>query len=129
MSESHFVLCFDPVPVGRRHDGWTADRQRTFIHVLAFCGSVTIASLAAGMSRETAYRLRRRAGAESFAAAWDAALAPAPAAVDAQPAYAAAKLVPIRIGGRVVAVRREYDDRRLFNVLRAHISRGGVRCL
>jgi hypothetical protein len=31
-----------------------------------------------GMSRESAYRLRRRKGAESFAAAWDAILAACP---------------------------------------------------
>ncbi|MBV9930442.1 MAG: hypothetical protein JO013_05815 [Alphaproteobacteria bacterium] len=69
MRDSELVLAFDPVPVGRRHDGWTPERQRLFIHALALCGSVTLASLAAGMSRETAYRLRRRRGGESFAAA------------------------------------------------------------
>ena len=35
---------------------------------------VTVACEAVGMSRKSAYRLRAREGAESFAAAWDAAL-------------------------------------------------------
>jgi hypothetical protein len=121
MSDSAFLLFFDPVPVAPRHD-WTPARQRAF-HLLARCRSVTLASLAVGMSRETAYRLRRRRGGESFAAAWDAALAPGPAG-DLAPAYDATRAVPIRIGGRVVAVRRHYDDRALFNILRASIARG-----
>lgn len=37
-------------------------------------GSVGKASRAVGMGRRSAYRLRDRAGAQSFAAAWDRAL-------------------------------------------------------
>ena len=58
-----------------RRDGWTAERQLRFLDVLARTGSVTRAAAAAGMSRESAYRLRNRASAVSFAAAWDRLLA------------------------------------------------------
>jgi hypothetical protein len=42
--------------------------------MLAETGSVMGACEAVGMSRNSAYRLRRMPGADSFAAAWDAAL-------------------------------------------------------
>lgn len=64
---------FDPAPTRRRLAGWTGDRQRMFIDILSLTGSVGEASAAAGVSSRSAYRLRNRAGAESFAAAWDAA--------------------------------------------------------
>jgi hypothetical protein len=69
---------FTPVPRRARRDGWTDARQQVFIAELARTGCVRKAALAAGMSRESAYRLRRRAGAESFAAAWDSILAARP---------------------------------------------------
>lgn len=62
---------FVPVPGRRRTDGWTPWRQAAFLGFLAETGSVRAAALRVGMTRETAYRLRRREGAESFAAAWD----------------------------------------------------------
>ena len=64
---------FDPAPTRKRLTGWTADRQRAFIDMLSLTGSVGEASAVAGVSSRSAYRLRNRAGAESFAAAWDAA--------------------------------------------------------
>jgi len=42
--------------------------------MLAQTGSVAEAAQFVGMARETAYRLRSKPGAESFNAAWDAAL-------------------------------------------------------
>jgi transposase-like protein len=66
---------FLPVPTRARADGWTSQRQADFIGHLAETGSVAEAARRVGCSRESAYRLRRRAGAESFAAAWDAAVA------------------------------------------------------
>lgn len=62
---------FSPVPTRARRDGWTPQRQAAFLGLLAETGSVREAASRAGMARETAYRLRRRAGAESFADAWD----------------------------------------------------------
>ena len=49
-------------------------RQAHFLGILAQTGSVAGACEAVGMSRKSAYRLRSLPGAESFAAAWDAAL-------------------------------------------------------
>jgi hypothetical protein len=66
-------LAFAPVPVAARRDGWTAARQIGFIHRLAICGCVGTSARGVGMSRESAWRLRKRPGAESFAAAWDKA--------------------------------------------------------
>lgn len=63
---------FVPVPLRTRTDGWTPWRQAAFLGLLAETGSVRTAAQRVGMARETAYRLRRRLGAESFAAAWDA---------------------------------------------------------
>jgi hypothetical protein len=63
---------FLPVPLRARVDGWTAERQAKFIGLLAETGSVAEAARRVGMSRMAAYRLRRRAGAESLAHAWDA---------------------------------------------------------
>jgi hypothetical protein len=68
------VPAFDPVPLRGRCDGWTPLRQAEFLGHLAVTRSVSAAARAVGMARETAYRLRRRVDAESFAAAWDAAL-------------------------------------------------------
>jgi hypothetical protein len=63
------------VPVRRkpRLDGWTEEKQRRFIETLADTGLVGHAAKAVGMSRETAYRLRRSAHGAAFARAWDAA--------------------------------------------------------
>jgi len=65
---------FYPVPTRGRRDGWTIKRQADFLGMLAETGSVLGACEAVGMSRNSAYKLRARPEAESFAAAWDAAL-------------------------------------------------------
>ena len=66
---------FHAVPLRQRADGWTPLRQAEFIGHLAETRSVAEAARRVSMARETAYRLRDRAGAEGFAAAWDVALA------------------------------------------------------
>lgn len=76
------IPAFHPVPVTQRKDGWTAWRQVAFIGYLAETGSVLAAARAVSMGRESAYRLRKRAGAAGFAAAWDAALRKPHQAVD-----------------------------------------------
>jgi len=68
------VPSFTPVPVHARRDGWTPERQARFLGWLAQTGCVAKAAAKLGTARETAYRLRRRAGAGSFAHAWDAIL-------------------------------------------------------
>ena len=63
-----------PRPPKIRRDGWTPERQLRFLGALAGTRSVTKAARAAGMSRESAYRLRGRKDGALFAAAWDQAL-------------------------------------------------------
>ena len=65
-----------PVPKPCRRDGWTADRQLGFLDILARTNSVSAAAASVGMSRESAYRLRRRPEAALFRAAWDRAMRP-----------------------------------------------------
>lgn len=70
-------LCPDFTPVAlrrNRSDGWTAERQRGFIAALVRFGDAAKAARSVGMSAQSAYRLRRKPGAESFAAAWETAL-------------------------------------------------------
>ena len=66
-------FAFTPVAQQRhRADGWTPDTQANFIRALS--GSVGKAARAVGMGRASAYRLRERSHAASFAAAWDSAI-------------------------------------------------------
>jgi hypothetical protein len=68
-------LAFTPVPLDRkRANGWTPAQQERFILALTVMGSVGQAVKAVGMSRQSAYNLRERAGAEGFARSWDMAL-------------------------------------------------------
>jgi hypothetical protein len=62
---------FLPVPVRARAGGWTPARQARFVGLLAETGCVAEAARRVGVSRVAAYQLRARAGAESFAHAWD----------------------------------------------------------
>lgn len=104
---------FHPVPVRARRDGWTPARQAEYIGRLAETGCVTAAARAVGMGRESAYRLRNRPGAEGFARAWDAALAPRPAksTVDVLAHRAAHGLLrPLLHRGRYLATE-EIPDR------------------
>lgn len=55
----------------KRLKGWSVQRQRLFLDVLAETGSVHLAATEARLSARSAYRLRARSPA--FAAAWDTA--------------------------------------------------------
>ena len=69
-------IAFTPVPrLRNRRNGWTEETQRLFILALEECGCVTQAARAVGMSARSAYRLMEAEGAESFAEAWDQAVA------------------------------------------------------
>jgi hypothetical protein len=68
-----------------RRDGWTAERQLRFLDTLARIRSIGKAAAAAGMSRESAYRLRERREGALFAALWEEALAFRPAEVHTPP--------------------------------------------
>jgi hypothetical protein len=110
------------VPVKLRLDGWTAARQRQFLDALADSGCVSIAARAVGMSKESAYRLRRRAGAEGFARAWDGAIAHGIRRLG-DAALERALLgeeVPVYHKGELVGTRRRYSDRLTTFLLRHH---------
>jgi hypothetical protein len=111
------------VPVRRRprYDGWTEEKQRRFIEVLADTGLVSAAAAAVGMSRESAYRLRRSADGAAFARAWDAARAHAGALVEDIAFERAFEGVEHNVydeNGEVVCTKRVYNDRLLMFLLR-----------
>ena len=121
MSESPETPPFDPVPVRSRRDGWTPERQRAFILALARSLCVDRAAAKVGMSRESVYRLRKRAGAESFAAAWNSVMAAKPRGSTAldllfhRAFYGSLK--PIVRGGQTVAFLHRPDNRALMSLL------------
>ena len=114
------IPAFHPVPVGPRRDGWTAARQAALIGLIAETGSVIAACRRLGMGRESAYRLRARAGAAGFAAAWDAALGRAHVPVDPDSAKSTGLSAAYRCehgliqvvmhAGRYAANRRKTDN-------------------
>ena len=125
------ALDFIPVPMQRaRADGWTPDHQRRFILALAQGGGVGRAARSVGRSRQTAHVLRARPGSESFAAAWDAAIDLARAALelhraggprDALTSFANGAetlLVPRFRRGQLIGFVQRRDDRPLMRTLR-----------
>ena len=123
---------FHPVPLRARVDGWTVARQCGFLAELYLTGSVTSAARAVGMTRMSAYRLRARQGAESFAHAWDRVLTPPGPGRSKAPATDWRKVTteaiirrletglvrPVLHRGRVVGIRRKPDNSALFRLLR-----------
>ena len=112
-----------PVRRKRRTDGWSIQRQRQFIEMLADCGSVPTACQLIGMSVSGAYRLRRSPGGEAFAAAWDTAVHHAAAhLVDAafERAITGSDEPVFDRNGNVVGRRFRQSDRLLMFLLRAH---------
>lgn len=116
------IPAFTPVPVSRsRHDGWTAAKQRGFIVALAESGLVAKAAKAVGMGVTSAYNLRRRPGAESFAAAWEDALAGARDRALALIRHRAihGTTEPRFYRGRFVGLATRYETRLALAALRA----------
>ena len=123
---------FHPVPLRARADGWSEARQCGFLAELYLTGSVTAAARAIGMTRASAYRLRARAGAESFAHAWDRVLTPPGSGRCSGPKEDFRKVTnltlnqrletglvqPLLYRGRMTAIRRKPDDSALFRLLR-----------
>ena len=123
---------FHPVLLRSRTDGWTLARQCLFLGELYLTGCVARAAKAAGMSRMSAYRLRRRPDAASFAHAWDHVLTPPGAGRLAAPQpdwrkvaleqlqtrVEAGLVTPLIHGGRVRAIRRKPDNSGLLRLLR-----------
>jgi hypothetical protein len=114
-------LRFTPVPVRARRDGWTPVRQLRFILNLARGMGPAEAARRLGKSRQTAYALREKQGGESFAAAWDAAVA------FAQRARAAPRpLGFMRSGIETILVPRYYRGRLVGFVQREDVG-GAMR--
>ncbi len=117
-------LRFTPVPVRARHDGWTPDRQFRFVLAIARGAGPGEAARSVGLSRQTAHALRRKPGAGSFAAAWDAAadFADQAAAGRAQPAGASGLeriMVPRYYRGRLIGFVAREDHRGALRTLAA----------
>ena len=123
---------FHPVPLRERCDGWSEGRQCVFLAHLYVTGSVTAAARAAGLTRASAYRLRARADAASFAYAWDKVLTPPgtgrcdPPRPDFRKVTNSALIrraetgliQPVIYRGRMTAIRRKADNSALFRLLR-----------
>lgn len=69
------VIAFIPVPLRHRADGWSPGLQLRFILALSNGLTPGEAARSVGRNRQNAYALRKRPGAESFAAAWDQVVA------------------------------------------------------
>jgi hypothetical protein len=123
------VPAFAPVRLRARADGWTPVRQAAFLGALAVTGSVGAAARRVGMSRVAAYRLRKRPGAGSFAAAWDKVLRRETAAArkvtrNEEPQRALHGLLkPLIYAGRHVATVWKPDNSALLRYLGA-VERG-----
>lgn len=108
------------------------ERQCGFLAYLYLTGSVSAAAERVGMSRESAYRLRWRKGADGFAAQWDRVLAPPGTGHVARDRSADAKVTlgeyrrrietglvaPVIHLGRVVGIRLKPDNTALLRIIR-----------
>ena len=121
-------LVYDPadyrwVPVRRRPrlDGWTEEKMRRFIEVLADTGQVGLAARAVGLSRESAYKLRRAPHAAAFARAWEAARDHAGTFLEDvafERAVEGAEHNVFNERGEVICTKRVHNDRLLMFLLR-----------
>jgi hypothetical protein len=122
------VPAFTPVPLRYRADGWTPMRQAEFLGALAETRSVAAAARAVAMTRESAYRLRGKAGAESFAMAWDATLGEVRRARKSTPALLwhrafYGRLKPLMRGGRFVGILTSPDNDAVLRLYRGEMQR------
>ncbi|QFT78104.1 hypothetical protein [Erythrobacter sp. THAF29] len=111
---------FTPVPRKRmRRGGWSADRQREFIELLAETGSVRSACRRMGVGEHHIYKLRRHPEAESFRKAWEAALDIGVQRIEDVAMDRALNGVeePVYHRGEIVGTRRAYNDRLLMFML------------
>ncbi|QWC58209.1 hypothetical protein F7D01_00705 [Erythrobacter sp. 3-20A1M] len=112
---------FTPVPRAKeRSNGWKPEVQRNFIEALAETGSVSEACKRVNRSDHGAYLLRRHPEAESFRAAWNAALDIGMQRVEdtAMDRALNGVEVPVYSYGKLVGTRRVFNDRLLMFLLR-----------
>ena len=122
------VPAFTPVPLRYRSDGWTPGRQADFLGHLCEPWSVAAAARHVGMTRESAYRLRDKPGAESFAAAWDSILAePRRVRMSTHELlwhrYFYGTLKPIMRGGKHVGTLHSPDNDAVLRLYRQEMQR------
>lgn len=106
-----------------RVDGWTPQRQRDFIGMLADTGCVSVAAESVGMSESGAYKLRRSVRGQTFAYAWEIAIRQASRRlvdVAFERAVQGVEEPVFDRDGQCRNVRRKYNDRLLMFLLRAH---------
>lgn len=105
-----------PPALRHQHNGWTPERQQRFLQHLALHASVAGAARHAGMSRQSAYWLRRQPVGAQFGAAWDAALADRDRVIDdmAMDRLLDGEEEVIERDGEIIAVRRRPADVRLL---------------
>ncbi len=116
-------LRFDPVPLRAQHNGWTPALQLRFILALARGAGPDEAARSLGRTRQSVYRLRKKAGAESFAAAWERAQA------FARRAAGARRSLGSTCGGiETIMVPRYYRGRLIGFVQREDVA-GAMRLL
>jgi hypothetical protein len=120
MSEHKPLISFTPVPVRRRHDGWTAERQIAFVEKLADTNSIVAACKHVGMSRESVRKLKRHSYGRAFRDACDAALDCGYADVEEAAAERSKNGVarPIFYKGEQVGEWRQFDERLTMFLLR-----------
>jgi hypothetical protein len=119
LTTAPFTPSFQPVPRKPRNDGWSPARQTAFLLALSRTAMVNVAARAVGMSVVSCYRLRRAPGAQSFAAAWNAARAhgfESAASVDAV----------LRAAANEAAFERHISTRVLIALLRKPCEDGGI---
>ena len=120
---------FTPVPRQRnRRTGWTELAQRAFIAALEECGSVARSARAVGMSPRSAYHLLEAEGADSFAEAWDQAIARGFERVrgDAMLRALHGSWVPVVRKGKVVRMEFKHNDRLAVGILSGRDGRSIV---
>jgi hypothetical protein len=108
---------FTPVPrATKRWNGITDQKQHAFIANLAGSGCVKMAADSIGTSTSAMYQLRKRPGAESFAAAWDKAVeAGARRVLDLLMAHAIHGTPETLLkDGEVILERRKYNTRAMM---------------
>ena len=102
-----------------RHNGWSPRKMSAFLEALTETASVTAASEAVGMSRQSAHRLRAMLIGQPFDIAWEAALEiglqqVAHAALDRA---LNGTVVPVFYKGEQVGERRVFNERATLNLM------------
>lgn len=109
---------FKPAPGTTRHEGWTPEKQRTFLEALSEGRTVIQACEIVGLSKQSAYALRGSARGASFALGWDAAVIKARDALADELMERAMRGQREKIddGSRLIT-RHRFDNRLAFSML------------